>query len=230
MIKYHENLYQGTEQWLQARCGLLTASEMKHIITPAKLQYSTSEKEKTHLYELAHQRITQYVEPGYQSYEMKRGQLEELDAKITYNEHYGAVREIGFVTNDTWGFILGYSPDGLIGDDGTIECKSRLAKYQIETITSDTVPQEFMIQIQTGLLVSGRAWCDFISYSNGLPMFTKRVEANAEMQRKILEAAGIFHQKLEIILDIYRNMLGAKEHRLIPTERKIYNLDGDITA
>ena len=41
------------------------------------------------------------------------------------------------MTNDDHGVVIGYSPDGLVGDDGLIECKSRRQKYQIETILAD---------------------------------------------------------------------------------------------
>lgn len=220
MIKYHSELVQGTVDWFQARCGLLTASEMKHIITPAKLQYSANEKEKTHLYELAAQRITQHVEPSYEGFHIMRGRGEELDAKILYNERFSPVTDVGFVTNDQWGFTLGYSPDALVGEDGLIEVKSRMPKYQVETITTDAVPQEFMLQIQTGLLVTKRAWCDFISYCGGMPMFVKRVEPLPVMQEKIIEAAMIFHNKLEVLLETYSAMLAGSG--FLPTERKDY--------
>ena len=49
---------------MQARCGLLTASEMKLIITPT-LKIASNDKERAHIYELAAQRITNYVEPSY---------------------------------------------------------------------------------------------------------------------------------------------------------------------
>ena len=56
------------------------------------------------------------------------------------------------------GWKLGYSPDGLVGDDGLIEVKSRRAKKQLQTILSGQVPAENMPQLQAGLLVSGRSW------------------------------------------------------------------------
>ena len=34
MIRYFPDLIQGSDEWMAARCGLLTASEMKHILTP----------------------------------------------------------------------------------------------------------------------------------------------------------------------------------------------------
>lgn len=58
------------------------------------------------------------------------------------------------------------------------------------------MPDDYLLQIQTGLLVTERAWCDFISYSGGLPMFTKRVYADEKVQNAIIEAATAFHFKL----------------------------------
>lgn len=221
MIKYHTDLVQGSEEWHAARCGLLTASEMKYIITPAKLQYAQNDKEKAHLYELLAQRITKYVEPHYISDDMLRGKNDELDAKIAYNEKYGAVTDVGFITNDKWGFTLGYSPDGLIGDDGVIEAKSRRQKFQVETIIGATIPDEHKIQVQTGLLVSERPWCDFISYCGGMHMITIRVDADKKIQDAIVAASRTFHEKLEALLAKYAEILADPAMRLIPTERRI---------
>ena len=154
-ITYHADLIQGSEEWMAARCGLLTASEMSLIITPT-LKAASNEKERTHLYELLAQRITQYVEPRYVSDDMLRGQEDEIDALIAYEKNHAAIERVGFVTNDKWGFTIGYSPDALAGDDGLVECKSRRAKYQVQTIVEGKVPAEYMIQLQTGLLVTER--------------------------------------------------------------------------
>ena len=107
------------------------------------------------------------------------------------------------ITNDDLGFILGYSPDGLVGDDGQIECKSRKQKYQLETIDSDAVPDEYTIQLQAGLLVSGRKWVDFISYCGGMPMFVKRVYPDIEVQEAIKTSAKAFNAKMQKIVSEY---------------------------
>ncbi|NBW19115.1 MAG: YqaJ-like viral recombinase, partial [Caulobacteraceae bacterium] len=161
-------MVQGGEEWYAARCGLLTASEMKLILTP-KLKIADNDKSRAHVWELLAQRISGYVEPSYVSDDMLRGREDENDAKITYTEHYAEVTDVGFITNDKWGFTLGYSPDGLVGDTGLIECKSRRQKFQVETIASGVVPEEYMLQLQTALLVSERKWIDFVSYCAGLP-------------------------------------------------------------
>lgn len=218
-ITIHEEMIQGSEEWHTARCGLLTASEMKLIITPT-LKVASNEKERSHLYELLAQRVTGHVEPSYIGDHMLRGKDEEVDARIAYNEKYAPVQDVGFVTNDEFGFKIGYSPDGLIGDDGAIECKSRLQKYQIQTLIENRVPDDFMIQVQTGLLVSRRKWLDFVSYCGGMHMITIRVEPDPVIQDAIVNAATQFEVRLIEKRAAYGAMLKSAA-RLIQTERKI---------
>ncbi|MGM9512424.1 lambda exonuclease family protein [Larkinella sp. GY13] len=185
-IKYYENIVQGSDEWFELRRGILTASEMKHIVTPT-FKTADNEKTRTHLYELLAQRISGYVEPSYVSDDMMRGNEEEVLARIKYSEGFEVpVKDMGFITNDRWGFMLGYSPDGLVSEDGQIECKSRRQKYQVETILTNEMPVDYLLQVQTGLLVTGRAWCDFVSYSGGLPMLTKRIYPYKKIQDAII--------------------------------------------
>lgn len=217
--RYHEALEQGSEAWLAARCGLLTASEMKLILTPT-LKIADNDKTRAHVFELLFQRLTGFVEPRYISDDMLRGIDEELEARAAYAEHFAPVQTVGFITNARWGFTIGYSPDGLVGDDGLIECKSRRGKYQVQTIAEDEVPADYMLQLQTGLLVSERKWIDFISYSGGLPMFVRRVEPIPEIQEAIIAAATAFEAKLADKELAYHATLAAMP-KVIATERKI---------
>lgn len=218
-ITYHASLIQGSDEWHAARCGLLTASEMKLILTPT-LKPASNDKERAHLYELLAQRITRYVEPSYISDDMLRGINDEAEAAQIYAEKYAPVTECGFITNDSFGFTIGFSPDRLVGDDGLIECKSRKQKFQAETIITGEVPQEYVLQCQTGLLVSGRKWVDFISYCGGMPMVTIRVFPDPVVQAAILAAATEFESRLAAKLAAYNERL-ASGIRLVPTERKI---------
>lgn len=219
-ITYHEDLIQGSEEWFSARRGLLTASEMKLIITPT-LKIADNDKSRAHVYELAAQRITGYVEPTYISDDMLRGHVEEVEAAILYEKHHAPVKRMGFVTNNKWGFTLGYSPDGLVGGDGAIECKSRRQKYQIETIVKNVMPEDYVIQVQAGLLVTERAWCDFISYCGGMPMMTLRVYPDDVVQKAILDAAATFHDKLDALIKTYSAQISAPGKMFIPTVRTV---------
>lgn len=222
-IVYHRDLIQGSEEWHAARCGLLTASEIKLILTPT-LKIADNVKTRAHLWELAAQRISRYVEPSYIGDDMLRGWEDEITARKLYAEHFAPVEEVGFVTNDKWGFTLGYSPDGLAGDDGQIECKSRRQKFQIQTIVehyeSGAIPEDYQLQVQTGLLVTGRKWCDLVSYSGGLPMVTMRVEADRTIQDAIIDAASKFEARINEVVADYHAALES-DPTLIPTERRI---------
>ena len=219
-ITFHPELIQGSDEWLALRLGILTASEIKHILTAKTLKKSSNDRERQHVFDILSQRITDYVEPHYVSDDMIRGRDDEIEARAQYAKHYAPVQEVGFITNDRFGFTIGYSPDGLVGDDGLIECKSRRAKYQVQTIAENEVPEEFILQIQTGLLVSERKWIDFVSYSGGLPMFVKRVYPDPTIQAAIIDAATDFEQRVEERARQYHATIAAMPV-LIPTERKI---------
>jgi len=219
-IQYHADVEQGTDEWFELRRGILTASEMKLIITPT-LKIADNDKAKTHLYELLAQRISGYVEPHYVGDEMLRGHEDEIYAKEKYRDTYGEITDCGFITNDRFGFKIGYSPDGLVGDDGLIEVKSRRQKYQVETILGREVPKDYIIQAQTGLMVSERKWMDFISYCGGLPMFTLRVFPDLKVQEAIFEAAYKFNKQMDTMYADYMAILNDKNARLIPTERTV---------
>lgn len=226
-ITYYPNLVQGSDEWLAARCGMLTASEIGLIVTPGQLKAANNDKSRAHLYELLAQRITEYVEPRYVSDDMLRGQDDEVFAREAYAEHFAPVQEMGFVVNDRWGFPIGWSPDGLVGEDGAIECKSRRQKFQVQTIVEHvsqgknaTIPSDYILQVQTALLVSERKWLDFISYCGGLPMVVIRVYPDPEMHTAIVDAAAAFEGKLREAREHFRHAPNVKGARLIPTERR----------
>jgi hypothetical protein len=213
---------------------MLTASEMKLIMTP-KLKPADNDKSRSHLYELLAQRITGHVEPSYISDDMLRGQGDEVRARALYAEKYAPVQEVGFVTRkfvrdyDGMVMTLGCSPDALVSDTGGAEAKSRRQKYQVETIlgiaAGEPCPEEYVLQIQACMLITGRPWWDFLSYCGGLPMVVSRVWENKEMQEKILENAFAFESNLRKAQAVYEHTI--KERGWHPTERVI-ETEGEI--
>jgi hypothetical protein len=187
-IKVYEELVQGTDEWLQARCGLLTASSISKILTAKTLKFAENDTCRDYLRELAAQRIMQYVDPGYVSDDMQRGHDDEFFARFAYSEHFTGVHQVGFITNDELGFPIGYSPDGLIDDDGLLEIKSRKPKHQLDIILDGSIPFDHRCQAQTGLLVSGREWLDYLSYCGGMHCKIIRVTPDENLQSAIVLA------------------------------------------
>lgn len=152
---------------------------------------------------LVAERITGWTDPTYISDDMLRGIEDEPRARDKYAEHYAPVREVGFIVREHDGIRIGYSPDGLVGDDGLIEVKSRRAKKQVETVLSGHPPAENMAQLQCGLLVTGRKWLDYISYCGGMHLWVQRVYPDRRWFDAILAAVEAFESNAAEMVRIY---------------------------
>lgn len=187
------DVIQGSDEWLEQRRGIVTASVVGQLITPKTRKPAANDTSRGITAQLVAERITGYTDPTYVGDDMLRGIEDEPRARELYaNVYQRPVREVGFLLRkeDTW--QLGYSPDGLVGDDGLIEVKAPRAKGHLSTILAGEVPAEHMAQCQAGLLVSGRAWLDFISFSGGMPMWHKRVFPDPVWHEAIIAAAERF--------------------------------------
>jgi len=170
---------------------------------------------------LVAERITGWTELTYVGDDMLRGIDDEHLARDKYTEHYAPVTECGFMTEDRWGFQIGYSPDGLVGDDGLIEIKSRRPKLHLAAILADTPPADTMAQLQCGLLVSGRDWIDYVSYCGGMPLWVKRVFPQQDWFDAIAEAAAIFEGNAAEMIRQYETSVAG----LPPTERTNHDVE-----
>lgn len=204
-VAFHYDIEQGTPEWHDLRLGRITASVVKELVTPGG-KIAKSEKVRDRLYDLAAQRVTRRAE-FYENEHMRRGHREEPLARFAYEKKTGnTVKECGFIDNG----VVGYSPDGLVGDDGLIEIKSRIQKFQIATFIKDEVPPEYMMQLQTGLFVTGRKWIDFVQYSNGMPLFIKRVEPDLKLHELIKEATDSAEATIiQLVCDFMKQSEGA---------------------
>lgn len=194
MLTVYDELEQGSDEWLQARAGIVTASTVGQLITTKTIKPANNDTARSLIAHLVAERITGYVEPTYVSADMERGNLSEPYARDLYGMHYAPVAEVGFMKLERKGFQLGYSPDGLVNDDGLIEIKSPRQKTHLATILADEVPPHYMAQCQAGLLVSGREWLDFISYCGGMPLFIKRVYPDQKWRDAVTQAVENFEQ------------------------------------
>jgi putative phage-type endonuclease len=199
-VRYHFEIEQGTDEWLAVRRGLITASAISKLLT-ATGKPANNDTSRAMLYQLLAERITDESEPSFYNDDMARGHLLEPYARELYAEHYEPVQECGFITRELDGFTIGYSPDGLVGYDGLIEIKSPRQKTHLQSLLTDTVPAQYMPQVQTGLAVTGRAWCDFISYAPGLPLYVKRCERDESMILQLTLAAVAAEEQLASLMD-----------------------------
>lgn len=219
-IAYYYGIAQGSPEWHELRRGIITASTAGVLITPTG-KIADNDSVRKLAYQLAAERLTGRVEKTFVSYEMERGNTEEVFARELYGETYLPVLECGLIESDKLGFRVGYSPDGLVGADGLIEIKSRQAKYQVQTICTQTVPSEYMLQLQFGLWVSGRDWIDFIQYSNGMAMYVHRICKDPAMFALINDAVSLFEGRVNSIIADYK-----MKSEGLPVAEYIQHVDG----
>lgn len=217
----YPNLFQGTTEWHDLRRGILTASVIGQLITPATLKVADNPKSRAIVAELASERITGFTDEHYSSADMDRGHEVEPLAIAAYEKHTGnPVTTLGFMVNDDHGFKIGCSPDGLVDDDGMVECKSRRPKIHLQTILADNVPAANIAQCQAALFVSGREWLDYVSFSGGMRLFVKHVKPDPQWFDAILATATQFERAVTQMVDTYLDRtVGMPE-----TERVDFNL------
>lgn len=225
-LTVYEDLEQGSPEWFQARCGIVTASTVGKLLTSTG-KVASNDTSRALTQSLVAERITGRAECTYPSRDMQRGTMLEPYARDLYAKHYGPVVEVGFMRFDSPdGWSLGYSPDGLIGDDGLLEIKSRSPRIQINTIMFDRVPGANMAQLQAGLLVSGRDWIDYCSYSPGLPLYVKRVRPDRAWFAAISEAVDTFavtaRQQIQAYRELTANLPATEWFDPFDEEEEIY--------
>jgi hypothetical protein len=176
----------------QARADIAASSRGDEHLVIEPARNSDVARRTTML--LTAERITGFTEPTYVSDDMWRGMTDEPIARDLYSQHFAKAREYGFMVLERDGWRLGFSPDGMVGDDGAIEIKSRRSNNQLKTILADKVPAENMAQMQTGLLVSGRKWLDYVSFCGGMPLYVKRVFPDPRWFAAITQAVDLFEQ------------------------------------
>lgn len=214
------DLIQGSEEWLEQRRGMVTASAVRQLVTARTIKPASNDYSRALTAQLVAERITGVVDPVYVNDDMLRGHEEEPRARDLYSERYAPVRESGFMIREEPGWKLGYSPDGLVGDDGLIEVKAPRAKKHLTTILSGEVPEDNMAQLQAGLLVSGREWIDFLSYFGGMPMWRKRIYPDQRWFDAIVTAVMQFEETAAEMIAAYETATAdlPKTERVIEME------------
>jgi putative phage-type endonuclease len=196
------DLDQRSEEWYDQRRGMITASAVGKLLTPT-LKVAENDTARGLIATLAAERITGWTEETAMTPDMWRGVEHEPYARDIYSGHHWQAVECGFMVREEEGWTLGFSPDGLVGDDGLIEIKCPRPKGHLNTILADAVPDYYMAQLQAGLLVSGRKWIDYVSFVGGMPLFVRRVEPSPLWFDAITAAVIRFEERVAEIVTAY---------------------------
>lgn len=188
---------QYSAEWWKVRRGLPTSSEASRIITPKKAELSG--QVDSYACDLIAEKFDAYYgqQEEYVSAAMKNGTIKEPESRRFYEfQRDVEVTEVGFVTTDDGRF--GCSPDSLVGSSGGLELKNPAVATHVRYLLDGGLPAQYKPQVHWCLVVTGREWWDFCSYSGGLPPVLVRVTPDdyTEKLRECMEAFWTRYQEL----------------------------------
>ena len=164
-------LEQGSPEWRMARLGHISGSNISDVMSKGK-----GITRKSLMMKLLAERMTGAgADNSWVSPSMEWGVEQEPFARMQYEvSRETFVEKTGFWKHPTiqW---LGASPDGLVGEHGLVEIKCPNSTTHLEYIFNDEVPSAYYNQIQCQLWVTGRLWCDFVSYDPRIMKESKRL-------------------------------------------------------
>ena len=189
-----DELIQGSPEWLAIRMGKVTASKIADMMAKTKTGWGASRA--NYAAQLVAERLTGVPAETFSNAAMKWGTDMEPEARDAYEFRTGlSVVQVGFVTHPAIS-QSGASPDGLVGDDGLVEIKAPQTSTHIETLLSAAVPGKYNLQMQWQMAVTGRKWCDWVSYDPMLPesmrLFRKRVPRDDNLITELEKEVKIF--------------------------------------
>lgn len=188
MMEIIADCEQGDKAWFKHRLGSIGGSSISSVVAGGK-----GKMRKNLMYRLAGEILSGINYEGYSNYHMDRGTEQEDDslnvyAAVSGNEIYKPA--LVKATNYTH-----YSPDSLCDPDGIIECKSAIPSIHIERIIADKIEGNYFKQIQWGLHICERHWCDFVSYSPTVsikPIWIKRYFRDERLIEDLKEGVDKF--------------------------------------
>lgn len=166
MIRYY-NFAQRSPQWYAMRLGRWTGSTAIDLLKGKKTPPETG------------------IE--YDNRHMQRGRILESLAIEAYEKQtgkLGQVKHFGFITNSKYKHA-GYSPDGIDGDT-LLEVKCLNEKGHTEL--RDTIPANYLAQIQFGLLISELPEAILIGYNPDAkePLLIFEIKPDSAIQTNLI--------------------------------------------
>lgn len=202
-------MIQGSEEWLAARIGKVTASRVADVM--AKTKTGPAASRKNYMMDLLCQRLTGAGEQSFTNAAMQRGTELEPVARSAYEIHKGVmVEEVGLIDHpEIAGFAA--SPDGLVGDDGMVEIKCPNTATHVDFLRTGKPDGRYIWQMHAQMACAGREWCDFVSFDDRLPeplqIKVVRVERDADKMAEMLAGVREFLSELDKLESEMRAML-----------------------
>jgi len=186
---------QGTDEWFKLKLGVVSASNFSKVLNKGTGR-------GLYMRKLVAEKLTGVTQVSYSDKNMASGQELESVAREYYEKLNGCkVKQVGFIKMNEF---VGASPDGLVGNDGELEIKCPIPSTHIENITKSKMPTVYIPQVQGQLLVTGRKWCDWVSFCPTMqkrPFFCIRVFRDEDYIKELHIKIQMFVNELKKIIE-----------------------------
>lgn len=206
---------QQTEEWYQARAGMITASRFGDIMSPRGLTKTADD----YLNALAVQRLGGTMEgrslDGLPAIE--HGHTYEPDARRFYQLSLDIrIQQVGLLTRDDWPGVGG-SPDGLVDDPaedgpGGVEIKCPYNSSNHVNYLLGHVPSKYDWQMQGLMWLTKRDWWDFVSYDPRMPenlrLYRRRIRRDLDKHENLEARLKRFGKEIDKRVEKLRELNG----------------------
>ena len=197
----NEELIQGSEEWFASRVGKITASRLGDIMKKTRYGESTY-KAKVRL-ELAIERITgKSASSVVMNQAMRDGVEREPDARKLFEAVTGKeVAEVGSFDHPTI-VNTSASPDGLIrGENSCLEIKCPLATTHAKNLMSDTMPKNYIYQVQHQIQCTESDFAYFASYHPDFPKDLRLKIVKVERDDEVINSLNTAIRQFDIEIE-----------------------------
>lgn len=185
---------QRSKEWFSLRAGIPTSSGFDKILTTSG---EPSKQIRKYMYQLAGERVTGIKMDSYQNFDMQQGTEREPEARAFYELVKNCkIKEAGICFLDKRKRVS-CSPDGFVGSDGLIEIKCPIISTHVSYLVNGGLREDYFQQVQGQLFITGRKWCDLISYYPGLKPLIERIKPDKNFIKKLGKALYAFCHDLD---------------------------------
>lgn len=186
---------QGSGDWLTARVGIPTASEFHNLVTPLG-KVKTGGAVDTYLYQKLGEKWVGSPLMSFAGGVLEQGKLLEEEVLPWYELVYDkTIDRVGFVTTDDG--RAGASPDGLVGGSSGLELKAPQPPAHCRYLIEGGVPDDYIMQVQGCLYVTGFKTWEFLSYCRGFPAHRVVVSRDEKIMTALAEALKSFNARFD---------------------------------
>jgi len=197
-MEVYDNFEQGSPLWDQLRVGSIGGSSISKAVAGGEGKVKNGL-----MYDFVQEILSGEKIDHYVSWDMKQGMKFEPTARVAYELRTGhETKQVALVKQSEHKH---YSPDLFVLSDGIGEIKVRIFKVWDEFRKSRNIPKYERNQMQWGMFICEKAWCDYITFCPYIErkvdsLIITRVERDDKEIKELDDGANVFIEEMKSLL------------------------------